>query len=77
MPVLNGYETARKIRREMTGSKQNIPIISFSASVTESEKNAAIIAGANDFINKPFEPEALRSKILKFSKNFSKAININ
>jgi signal transduction histidine kinase len=77
MPVLNGYETARKIRREMTGSKQNIPIISFSASVTESEKNAAITAGANDFINKPFEPEALRSKILKFSKNFSKAININ
>eukprot|EP01037_Dinobryon_pediforme_P003834 gene3834-3883_t len=63
MPVLNGYETARKIRREMTGSKQNIPIISFSASVTESEKNAAITAGANDFINKPFEPEALRLMI--------------
>lgn len=63
MPVMNGYEAMRKIRGEMQGVKKEIPIISFSASVIESETIEAKNAGANDFINKPFEPSTLHRKI--------------
>ena len=63
MPVMNGHETTKKIRRELTGVKRNIPIISFSASVIEREKTEAKDAGVDDFIDKPFKREILYQKI--------------
>lgn len=63
MPVMNGNEATMKIRTELTGPKSLIPIISFSASVIEHEKNEAKAAGADDFIEKPFDPTALHHKI--------------
>jgi signal transduction histidine kinase len=65
MPVMNGYEATRKIRKEMIDSKKNIPIISFSASVINHEKDEAKKAGGDDFIEKPFEPIVLHHKIRK------------
>jgi len=65
MPVMGGYETTRKIRSEMTGGKQNIPIISLSASVLEEEQKAAMDSGVNDILGKPFDPQALYNKIEK------------
>jgi len=63
MPVMDGIDATRKIRAELTGSKKDIPIISFSASVLDREKNEALNAGADDFIRKPFEPQILNSII--------------
>lgn len=65
MPVLDGFETTRKIRQEMPDFKKDIPIISFSASVIEKEKIEASKAGVTDFIGKPFEPSILHEKISK------------
>jgi len=65
MPVMNGYEATRKIRKEMIDSKKDIPIISFSASVINHEKDQAKKAGGDDFIEKPFEPIILHHKIRK------------
>jgi signal transduction histidine kinase len=65
MPVMNGYEATRKIRKEMNDSKKDIPIISFSASVINHEKDQAKKAGGDDFIEKPFEPIILHHKIRK------------
>ncbi|TSJ36468.1 response regulator [Mucilaginibacter corticis] len=67
MPVMNGYETTRWIRKEMPDPKKNIPILAFSASVIEKEKRAATEAGANDFIEKPFEINYLVNKIKDFA----------
>lgn len=64
MPVMNGYEATRKIRKEMIDTdKRDIPIISFSASVIQRERNEAVKAGVDDFIAKPFEPKILNNKI--------------
>ena len=63
MPVMDGLETTKKIRAEFIPPKNQIPIISFSASVLEREKKDARDAGANDFLEKPFEPRVLHSKI--------------
>jgi len=65
MPVMNGIEATRKIRNELFSPKKDIPIISFSASVIDYEKNEALSAGVNDFIEKPFDPTVLHDKIYK------------
>jgi CheY-like chemotaxis protein len=65
MPVMDGLEATRKIREEFPGAKKNIPIISFSASVIEKEKEEARNAGVTDFIGKPFDPADLHGKISK------------
>lgn len=72
MPVMNGNEATKKIRTEMDASKRDIPIISFSASVIEKEKDEAKIAGVDDFINKPFEPSLLVKKIQKLTRDNKK-----
>jgi len=63
MPVMNGIEATRRIRTELIGDKKSIPIISFSASVIEHEKQEAINAGVDDFMEKPFQPKILHGKI--------------
>lgn len=68
MPVMNGIDATRKIRNELNGSKSNIPIISFSASVIEHEKLEALNAGVDDFLEKPFQPESLHKKIKRFMR---------
>lgn len=67
MPVMNGLEAIRLIREGYASGKENIPIITFSAAVLDTDKEIAIAAGANDVISKPFEPEALYKKILEYT----------
>jgi signal transduction histidine kinase/AmiR/NasT family two-component response regulator len=73
MPVMNGMESTRKIRTELEGDKSQIPIISFSASVIEHERQEALDAGVNDFLEKPFNPQILHDKILKVIRNTQEA----
>jgi CheY-like chemotaxis protein/anti-sigma regulatory factor (Ser/Thr protein kinase) len=63
MPVMNGNEATKKIRKEMIDARKDIPILSFSASVIQREKDEAKNAGSDDFIEKPFEPITLHHKI--------------
>lgn len=66
MPVMDGYEAARFIRENMPGSKRNVPIIALTAAAIKGEKEKCIEQGMNDYISKPFKPEELFSKIIKF-----------
>ncbi|WP_345949300.1 response regulator [Mucilaginibacter sp. PAMB04274] len=59
MPVMNGYEATRKIRKELSDAKKDIPIVSFSASIMDTDKVEARDAGVNAFISKPFVPSEL------------------
>ena len=51
MPKLNGTETLRLLKNHEVYSK--IPVIIFSTSVNEIEKEACITIGAQDYITKP------------------------
>ena len=55
MPILNGYQATRIIRQ----NDPTIPIIALTANATEHDKVHCIECGMNDFIAKPFAPEAL------------------
>jgi signal transduction histidine kinase len=68
MPVMNGLEAIKLIREGYASGKENIPIITFSAAVMDTDKATAIAAGANDVISKPFEPAVLHKKIQEYTK---------
>ncbi len=59
MPEMDGYQTAREIRKQEDGA-QHIPIIAMTASAMQSDRDACIAAGMDDYISKPFELEQLR-----------------
>ncbi len=57
MPVLGGVETVQRIRGEL-GFK-TLPVLALTAGATVAERQNAFDAGMNDFISKPFEPQAM------------------
>ena len=67
MPVMNGLEAIKKIREGYAPGKENIPIITFSAAVMDTDKITAMEAGANDVVSKPFELEVLHKKIATYA----------
>jgi signal transduction histidine kinase len=68
MPVMNGLEATRLIREGYVEGKKDIPVITFSAAVMENDKKAAIDAGADDVLSKPFELGILHQKIIQFTE---------
>lgn len=62
MPVLDGYETTIRIRSEEAKRGHTLTkIIILSASMIETERVAAIAAGCDDFLHKPFRDEEIFS----------------
>lgn len=55
MPDLTGIELCRRIR----AFDQNIPILICSGAVTQADRDAAVLAGAQGYVNKPFYPNDL------------------
>ena len=53
MPNMDGLEATRQIRRMTDPEKASIPIIAVSANTCERDRNAAFMAGMNDFTEKP------------------------
>ncbi|MCX7069291.1 MAG: transporter substrate-binding domain-containing protein [Methylococcales bacterium] len=57
MPIMDGYTTTQQIRS--LPELQHLPIIALTAGAFKSQRIAALEAGMNDFIAKPFEVNAL------------------
>ena len=57
MPVIDGLEATRILRRGHDA--QQLPIIALTAGALQSERDAALDAGMNDFITKPVEREQI------------------
>lgn len=59
MPIMNGYEATRQIRRLNHPGVSDIPIIAMTANAFEEDKKAAMDAGMNGHIAKPIDVERL------------------
>lgn len=59
MPVMNGYEAAREIRKIENKEIASIPIIAMTANAFEEDKNEALKSGMNGHIAKPVDVEKL------------------
>ena len=66
MPVMNGYDAAKKIRRMEDPQKANIPIIAMTANAFSEDKQAALDAGMNDHIAKPINMNVLVPTLRKY-----------
>ena len=66
MPVMNGYDAAKKIRRMDDPQKAGIPIIAMTANAFSEDKQAALDVGMNDHIAKPINMNVLVPTIQKY-----------
>jgi CheY-like chemotaxis protein/signal transduction histidine kinase len=57
MPVMDGYETMKKIRKNKNWDK--IPIIALTAKAMKEDRDKSIDAGANDYLSKPVDIQKL------------------
>ncbi|RKR82619.1 signal transduction histidine kinase [Mucilaginibacter gracilis] len=64
MPVLDGLEATKIIRKMPDSKKANIPIIALTASALFDVKDKVYNSGMNDYVSKPFKPNELLEKIL-------------
>lgn len=70
MPVMDGLEATRQIRihEKETNSDYRVHIIALTANIVSDKKEECLLAGMDDFIEKPFREQTLRAL---FSKSFS------
>jgi CheY-like chemotaxis protein len=61
MPGLDGFEVARRLKADQ--STAGIPIVAVSALARPDDREAALAAGCDDFVRKPFELDELEAKI--------------
>lgn len=66
MPEMDGFEVAKLIRAMPSKIKKNIPIIALTASSFQEVKDLMLAVGITDYISKPFIPEDLFAKLIKY-----------
>lgn len=64
MPEMDGYETIAEIRR----TNKDIPVIAFTAAMYDNMHSDLLSHGFTDYLQKPFRPEDLHSKIAQYMK---------
>lgn len=64
MPLMNGYEATKAIRKLKSG--QNVPIIALTAGAEKEEKDKCISAGMDDYISKPIIKGIIEETISKW-----------
>ena len=70
MPRMTGYEACEQLKADAT--TQDIPVVFLSAKGQESEVNAGLAAGAEEYILKPFSPDQLTERIASILEKFNK-----
>jgi CheY-like chemotaxis protein len=65
MPVMNGLEATKEIRKDFTHSK--LKIIGLSANVFDEDRKRAIDSGMDDYLTKPLRMGALAKKLEEFA----------
>jgi CheY-like chemotaxis protein/HPt (histidine-containing phosphotransfer) domain-containing protein len=65
MPGLDGYQTARAIRKAKEKTYSNIPIIATTANATEDDRKRCLASGMDDYISKPLSFANLKEALEK------------
>lgn len=77
MPVMNGFDAAREIRKMPNPQKSAIPIIALTASALFDIREQVQESGMDDYVSKPFKPNELFEKIQNLVSKSSTAPKFN
>ncbi len=61
MPRMNGYEVCSRLRDQRPDAQ--IPVIMLTAKSLDADRSMAYLAGADDWVTKPFDPADLVCKV--------------
>ena len=64
LPILDGYETTRRIRSNE--DLKSIPIIAVTSYALAGDDAKAIAAGCNGYVTKPYSPRQLLAKVREY-----------
>jgi PAS domain S-box-containing protein len=64
MPEMDGYAATAAIRA-LDGDGAGVPIVAVTANAFETDREAALAAGMDDFISKPFRKDALLALVVR------------
>ena len=68
MPLMDGYEATKRIRKLSNPAAADITIIAMTANAFEEDRQAALAAGMNDFLTKPIEIQKMQEILAKYLK---------
>ncbi|KAI5467000.1 hypothetical protein BGZ63DRAFT_370132 [Mariannaea sp. PMI_226] len=63
MPVLDGYEATKLIRRDPLDAVRKILVIAMTASAIQGDREKCLAAGMNDYLAKPVRSDVLKKKL--------------
>jgi len=68
MPVMDGFDSTRGIRKLETGLNRRIPIIAMTANVFKEDVEACLEAGMDDHLGKPIDVSEMAEKLRRYFK---------
>lgn len=63
MPVLDGYEATKLIRKDSLEAVRKVLVIAMTASAIQGDREKCLAAGMNDYLAKPVRSDVLRRKL--------------
>ncbi len=66
MPVMDGYEATRQIRKQE--KFKNMPVIGMTANAMQGDREKVLAAGMNDYISKPFKIDVMFATLTRWIK---------
>ena len=66
MPVMNGYEATKAIRRSSHEQAKTIPIIAMTANAFREDKEKCLTAGMNAHLAKPIKIENIKRILCEY-----------
>ncbi len=66
MPVMDGFEATRTIRRREADSGEHVPIVAMTANAMKGDRERCIEAGMDDYLSKPIRVDELFALLSKF-----------